>query len=264
MKKIILVLLLSLSTSAMAFDVNSIKEKIRPTIEGVLGTFLSNKILGVAPPIEMQLPKIPQINSDARSVLGIVKESESKLKIPQEKLDSLNINFVREIYATTRLSKPNNEEVANWFNILSQGGSREGIYRGLVLDSVYAGLENYDSGLNDQSVEFVGNYMGKYLQQVLSRENAKKMNFFTIKKLLTEKSLEVMDELYRNNPQDAFTWYAVFSREMAMKFSEIMNNEVRKDVRAERHLNWAQNVPFQFVKSEFIIKIQSVMNHLKS
>jgi hypothetical protein len=248
----------------MAFDSQSFKEKFRPTLEKIFGAELTQRFLGEPPQVEMVLPKIPQINSDARSVAGIIKETESKLKMPQEKMDGLNINFIREVYEVTRLSKPNDEEVSQWFNILSQGGSREGVYRGLVLDSVYAGLENYDSGLNEKMVEFVGSYMGKYLEQVLSKENAKKMNFFTIKKLLTEKSLEVMDELYRINPQDSYTWYAVFSSEMAVKYPALMNNEVRKDERALRHLNWAQNVPFQFVKSEFIIKMQTVMNQLKS
>jgi hypothetical protein len=264
MKKIFLISLLIISSNSMAFDAQTLKEKFRPTLETIFGTALTQRFLGEAPVLEMALPKIPQINSDARSLAGIIKERESKLKMPQEKLDALNVNFIREVYEVTRLSKPNNEEVSQWFNILSQGGSREGVYRGLVLDNVYAGLENYDSGLNEKMVGFIEAYMGKYLEQILSKENAKKMNFFTIKKLLTEKSMEVMDELYRINPQDSFTWYAVFSREMAVKYPALMNNEVRKDERAERHLNWAKNVPFQFVKSEFIIKIQTVMNHLKS
>jgi hypothetical protein len=64
-----------------------------------------------------------------------------------------------------------------------------------------------------------------------------------------------LDSLYR--------WYALFSSELAKDYQPMLLSDVRKDPSALFHYQWAQGMPIQHIKSEFIIKLHTVMNGLQ-
>lgn len=146
-------------------------------------------------------------------------------------------------------------------NVLHQGGTREGVYRALVLDSTYAGLENYPNPLNDGLIDFAVEYYTTYVGRTIKKESLEKINFYTLKRLATERTLEVVDELGKNKDH-LQRWYAVFSGDLAKRFPEIWQNKIRKDTNKKFHLSWAKQAPSQHLKSEVIIKLHKAFNYL--
>jgi hypothetical protein len=255
MKKIFTVLLFSLffTTSVHA----SFSEKIRPYVEEYLGMDIAVQIFGEKEET-IKLPKIPEVNKDARNVRPELKVTKSK--ISKEKLEKSNLSFVFEIYKATRQTKPNDDEVSRWMNVMSQGGSREGVYRALVLDNTYAGRENYDSPVTDGTIRFVQDYLSEFLEKSIKKESLEKINFYTLKRVITEQTLEILDELTYKDIEDFYSWYAVFSAEMAKKYPNKFENKIRKSTSRERHMKWAKFVPVQHVKSEIMIKLHTLFN----
>ncbi len=237
-------------------------EKIRPQMVKYLGEDLTLTILGPAPVAKMELPPIPKLVEDAKSTeMYTVKEDPSKFKIKPEEYQKYNLAFIEEVIVETRGMKANDDDLSKWMNTMEQGASREGIYRAMVLDATYAGLENYESAVTERSGDFAIKFLERFVNQTLKKEAVSKLNFYTLKRIVTEKALEIIDQYYKN-PQDLYKWYAVFSSEMAEQYPTIWNNELRKDVSAERHMQWAASVPSQFLKSEVIIKLHKIFNHL--
>ena len=237
-------------------------EQIRPPMVKYLGEETTNKLIGPAPVAKMDLPAIPKLVQDAKSTeMFAIKEDPSQFKIKPEEYQNYNLAFIDEVIVETRGMKANDDDLSKWMNTMEQGASREGIYRAMVLDATYAGLENYESTTSERAGEFAIKFLERFVNQTLKKEAISKMNFYTLKRIVTEKALEVIDQYYKN-PQDLYRWYAVLSSEMAEQYPNIWNNELRKDVSAERHVKWASSVPSQFLKSEVIIKLHKIFNHL--
>ncbi|MBI2519992.1 MAG: hypothetical protein HYV97_06235 [Bdellovibrio sp.] len=237
-------------------------EKVRPYMLKYLGDETTGMLLGPPPAVKMTMPPIPKLVDDAKSTeVYSRKEDLAQFKIKQEDYQKYNLAFIDEVIIETRGMKANDNDLAKWMNTMEQGASREGIYRALVLDATYAGLENYEAWVTERSSAFAISFLEKFINQTLKKEAIAKLNFYTLKRIVTEKALEVIDAYY-NNPQDLHRWYAVLSSDFAEQYPTIWNNELRKDVSSERHLKWASSVPSQFLKSEVIIKIHKIFNHL--
>ena len=232
-------------------------EKARPYVEEYLGMDIAIQIFGEKEET-IKLPTIPEVIKDARNVRPQLKDVKSN--ISKEKIEKSNLSFLFEIYKATRQTKPNDDEVSRWMNVMGQGGSREGVYRALVLDNTYAGRENYDSPVTDGTIKFVQFYLSDFLDKSIKKESIEKTNFYTLKRVITEQTLEILDELTYKNIEDFYSWYAVFSAEMAKKYPEKFENKIRKSTSRERHMKWAKFVPIQHVKSEIMIKLHTLFN----
>ena len=237
-------------------------EKIRPHLLKYLGEDATVMILGPVPVPKMELPPIPKLVDDAKSTeVYSRKEDVAQFKIKPEEYQKYNLAFIDEVIQETRGMKANDDDLGKWMNTMEQGASREGIYRAMVLDATYAGLENYEAEVTERSSAFAISFLEKFVNQTLKKEAITKLNFYTLKRVVTEKALEVIDAYY-NNPKDLFRWYAVLSSEFAEEYPTIWNNELRKDASPQRHFDWAGSVPSQFLKSEVIIKLHKIFNHL--
>lgn len=263
--KIFMVLIASgITVQAHAFDLSSYlsqewKDKLRPYLTQYLGAERTNKLIG-APPAELELPAIPKLVEDATSTAVYDQKDESK-KIDPAQEEKYNLAFVQEIYEVTRNAAPNDNDVSQWMNTMSQGATREGIYRAMVLDSVYAGMENYGSGVSEGSVEFTTYFLERFISQGIKRESIAQMNLYLLKRVVAEKALEIIDSF--QNPDELHRWYGVLSGELAKKYEGIFQNQLRGDTSMMRHYNWAKEVPRQHLKSEVVIKLHTVFNHLK-
>lgn len=239
------------------------KENLRNYSEKLLGSELTIKFFGEKEQ-KIKLPKIPKVDDSAKSLKVYEKNEKRNIKpLDSEVERKSNLSFIVEIYKVTREKKPSKEELAQWINALSQGGTREGLYRALVLDETYAGLENFGSSVNDKVTNFAVEYLGDFLDKEAGKKAISNSNFYTLKRVVTEKTLEVLDEFVLSNQEDLFKWYAVFSGEFAKKYPGVWQIPARQSISRESHLEWCKTVPIQHIKSEVIIKIHKVFNSLK-
>ena len=271
MKKNLIVLLGLCALNANAFNLDDFKDKIRGPMAKMLGGETTNKILGKEEVVQgkIQLPKIPKvelnaINEKFYDKKGIIySQGEKYNKLSTEEKRSFRVSFLRQIYTAARNSEVRDEDLAKSLNVLEQGGNREGVYRSITLDPTYARLEQYNEKPSDALVNFVEYFPPKYLKKKYKKESIKKLNLWSLKRLLAEKSLELLDVL-ANKPDDLYRWYAVFSAEVAKDYPSLWQSKTRKNTFDEFHYKWAQTVPFQHIKSEVVIKIHKLMNHLNS
>jgi hypothetical protein len=148
-------------------------------------------------------------------------------------------------------------------NVFSQGATQEGVYRAMVLDQIYAGLENFPNPVNEEVVDFTIWYMKKFNDREYPREKIEGINFFSIKRIITEKSLETLDGLAAREADDFYRWYAVFSGELSRKYPSAFRNELRSNPVMSRHEAWAKGSPEQLIKAEMIIKLHLVFNFIQ-
>lgn len=136
------------------------------------------------------------------------------------------------------------------------------MYRGLVLDDVYATMESYEDTPNPKLIKWTQDFARKYLALGYKDEVLKQGNLFFIKRVISEKVLEMLD-LLEKKPEDFRRWYAVYSAQMAKDFPVLWKGGIRANTEAEVHLNWAKKSHLQHIKSEVLIKLHTVMNSLQ-
>lgn len=241
----------------------SFLEQLRSPLTKIIGEKWTMKIIGerTQPSEEsVVLPPIPKLSSDARS-LEIYNKKEDKVKLKLEQEEKYYIAYIKEIFEVTRQQKPNEDEVAKMLNALSQGGSREGVYHSLVLDSVYGGMENYEKATKSNAADFAIYFYERYLGKKVAKENLKGMNIYTLKRLIADKAIDVIDA-YEGKRDELERWYAVMSSDLASKFPQVYQSKLRKDTSSTHHKFWATQVPVQHIKSEVVIKIHMALNSL--
>ena len=241
----------------------SFVEKIRPQLTKIIGEEWTAKLIGADKSQNMNavaMPAIPAIDDNATSTAVYDKKKDSVVLNPEVE-KKFYYTYITEVYEATRQSKPNEDEVGKMMNVLLQGGTREGVYRSFVLDSVYGGMENWDKPVKSVTADYAVAFYEKYLGKKIQKKSFEGMSIYTLKRLMTEKSLEVADAF--GEDRDALErWYAVMSADFASKFPLIWTNATRKKTSAIEHKNWASKVPVQHIKSEMIIKIHSALNSM--
>ena len=241
---------------------NTLKLKIRGLVSQYLGEETASKYFGESPDA-VTLPKIPKLVCDSKTTncgKGGITINEEKLSIEQRQ--KYNNSFLSELHQVTRNRNANKNFLMKWMNVMDQGASREGVYRAMVLDGTYAGLENLEDPINDGTIQFAIDYFKTYLGKRVKPNSFEQMNFYSLKRIITERSLELLDELSKK-PDDLNRWYAIFSMDLAKKYPQLwQKNKVRQNQSSLFHLSWAAKAPSQHLRSEVIIKLHSVVNHL--
>lgn len=242
----------------------SLVEKMRPTLLDIVGEKWTLKLIGKAPEVMVDntvvFPALPKLLNDARSVAVFSKKQDVILLKPAEE-EKYRYAYVKEIYEATRQTKPNDDEVAKLMNVLTQGGSREGVYHSLVLDSTYGGMENYDKPVRSNAADFAVYFYERYIGRKVAKESLKGMNVYSLKRLVADKALDVIDA-YGDNREDLEKWYAVMSSDLASKFPSVWSGKVRRDTSSLNHKMWASKVPLQHIKSETLIKLHGAFNSM--
>ena len=265
---ILLLSLVSFSALADAPAESALRSKLRTLITSVAGTEWSDRLLGKLPePVkEMALPEIPKnfkSSTDVSTYSKKTKEDTEYDKLPVERKAQFDRMFVQELFYATRKTEPKDEDLSTWMNNLNQGGSREAVYQGLVLDDVYATLENLNEKPNARLLDFCIKFSKKFFNLTYTEEGLKGFNLYTLKRTITEKGLDLLEYYEGKNLDDLNTWYAVYSADLAKEYSPLFKSDLRKNMNADFHLQWAKGMPIQHIKSEFIIKTHSVMNQLQ-
>jgi len=265
-KLITIVCLFSLSLGAQA----SVMDSIRGVLTNLIGTKWTETFLGKKETVEESSIKMPVIPTSEQ--LKLTTSTETHLekgetefdRLPTERIRQYNFNFLQELFEVTRRTEARDEDLSIWMNTLDQGGSREGIYQALVLDSVYNTLESIENSPSDPLLDFVISFSQKFLNQTVNKGNLEQFNHYSLKRILTEKGIDVMEFYQTKSLDDLYRWYALFSSEVARKYpASFSGNTVRENTSAEYHYEWAKSMPIQHIKSEFIIKMHKLMNDLQ-
>lgn len=246
------------------------KEKLRSYSERYLGAEITEKFLGPAPRVSLfTLPEIPEVTQSATS-LDVYQKNDPILLQGREfdQLDAntksrYNLAFLDELFQVVRTNPGKDEEIAGLLNVLDQGGTREGVYRKIILDEIYSTLEQYEENPSESLINFVHEFGNKYLGRSYSKEGMKEFNLFSLKRILGERSLEILD-VFSQDAEDVYRWYTVLSVEFAENYPGLWTNKARANQTELFHYNWARSVPFQQIKSEVLIKLNIVMNALQA
>ena len=272
MNKWIVIVGIFFSLSVMAQEAkleSQWKTKGRDLVTSIAGATWGEKFFGPIPVPEIVPAKLPVIPAQAKK--GTDVENYTKLKkdpteydrLPNERKRQFDYKFLQELFQVTRKTEAKDEDLSNWLNTLDQGGSREGIYQALVLDEVYAALENMEDKPSNRLLDFSLKFSQRFINQTFKKESLNQLNLYSLKRILTEKGLDLMEHYEVHNLNDLYQWYAVFSSELATEYGPLLKTQIRQDPRFEYHLEWAKSMPIQHIKSEFIIKLHSVMNGLQ-
>ena len=157
MKKIIIISLLLLQSSFVhALDLNGYFTQAKEKVEELMG----KKKKPIAKKPEVTLPKLPEIVRDAKSLKvyerkGVIhKQGNSLNKLSLEEKRQYRLGFLRELHFVVNGSQPEKTTLISNLNVLENGGSREGIYRSIVLSSEYAALEGFSEVPSKELIEF--------------------------------------------------------------------------------------------------------------
>ena len=267
---VVIGLLFSLSVLAQVQTLEPAwKTKGREIVSSIAGSSWGEKFFGPVPQPpapEVKLPPIPKEvkkGTDVGSYTKLQKDRTEFDKLPPERRRQFDYKFLEELFQVTRKSEAKDEDLANWLNTLDQGGSREGIYQALTLDEVYSALENMEERPSAQLLDFSLKFSQRYFNQTFKKESLSQLNLYSLKRIFTEKGLDLLEYYEVHNLDHLYQWYAVFSSELAKDYSPLLKTPLRQDQRLEYHLEWAKAMPIQHIKSEFIIKLHTVMNGLQ-
>ena len=268
MKRLTIVVCLLISANLFAQTEANWKTKLRTIILPVIGQTWSEKLLGPAPQppkAEIALPEIPKQFKQATSVVSKKSKGTTEYdQLPVKTKQKFDYTFLKELFWATRQTEAKDEDLNNWLNVLQQGGSREGVYQALVLDEVYASLENLQEKPSPKLVDFTSSFSQKFLASNIKRESLEGLNSYSLKRILTEKALDLMEYYETKDLDSLYRWYALASVTIANnEQASILKSEIRKNQIPEYHLAWAQAMPLQHIKSEIIIKLHLLMNALQ-
>ena len=250
--------------NVLAFDINDYVKRMKSQARDLLNS--GEKV--DAPDSKWEMPVIPKVKQNATSTEvynksgRLYEQGESFKKLSVEDKRRYRIAFIREIYNVTKNEQITDDKVISHLNMLEQGGSREGIYRSIVLGQDYLMLESMDNKSSDKLVDFSVDYGQRYLARKFSNESIKKINLWGVKRIIVEKTLDVMDSFSKDG-KDLYVWYGILSADLAENFKSAFESKARQNTSIDFHHRWVQSVPYQQIKSEVIVKLHKVMNSLQ-
>jgi len=259
MKKIILLGLL-ISNTALAFDFNGLIESAKKKVNSMLGKKEKEVVVET-----ILMPPIPKVVKDAKSVDvynkkgAIYQQGQKYTRLSLNQKRNYRVAFIEELFIAVNGSEATKEQLGSMLNVLESGGSREGVYRSIVLSNDYSNLEGYQEVPNDKLLDFTLELANNYMNKSFNKSTMAKLNLYGIKRVMTEKMLEVSDAF----PSDGValrSWYAVLSSDLAKQFPSLWRGPIRGVSRREPHFKWAKSVPLQHIKSEIIVKLHKAMN----
>lgn len=263
MKKLLFILLTLTSLQAHALDFNAYFEEVKSKFNELIG-----KEIPTITKDEIEMPEIPNVVQDARSTDvynkngAIFKQGAAFNNLSDEEKRKYRLAYIQELYLVVLGSSGEKEKILSSLNVIERGGSREGVYRSVVLSSEYSALEGFSETPSEDLVSFATKYGEKFLNRSFNKDQMRRINLFGIKRVVVEKTLEVIDS-FPPDSDDLHRWYAVFSADVRTKFPLLWNGKTRTNKSAKYHYEWAKSVPFQLIKSEVIVKLHKIMNSLQ-
>jgi len=217
----------------------------------------------------IKLPEIPKVNKNAlgkqmvtQELIKIYPGGKKFYSMPIQDRQAYDVAFLKEIFQTILSRNPTNQELSKWVNALSGGASRDGVYRGIVLDREFRSREAGNKGVVSEGMRVVSEkYLNTFLEKTFDEKAYNKFGTINLKKNVVQLTLEMIEELQKN-PNELMNWYAYFSKHLA-QYPEVWGQDFRKVQQLEFHKKWSQSVPIDHIKSEIIIKLFKTLNFME-
>ena len=229
-------------------------------VKSILGPQISKYIFQEKEDSGVTIPPLPEIKRDAKNT-AIYEKKEQTVEMDEDQRMRLDVAFASELGTVIKRKKSDSSEINSWVNVLSQGGSREGVYRSIVLGDEYYQMENFDEKTKERTSEFAQYILENFVGLTINLETLQKMNFYATKRMVVEKLLEII-EAYETN-ELVCQWYAALSQGLATRYQQVFTRNIRMDQMGKRHLYWANKAPTQHLKGEVIIKVHLIFNALQ-
>ncbi|MFZ4714003.1 MAG: hypothetical protein ACOYL6_09840 [Bacteriovoracaceae bacterium] len=242
---------------------------VQGLLTNILGEEKANELYGVEPEVLVKedlitMPVIPlpkkEMTSAESHTLGLSPKSKFRF-LTELQVQQLDYAFIQDLYMAVKKQKVSDEELSRWMNTLNQGSSREGVYRAMVLDSKYTALEELPSTTNPKVQDFAVKFLDKFLNQKVKVTSLQTLNIYSLKRIITEKTLEVFDEI-KKKPEDFYNWYALMQADLGKDYGAVLKGKMSKELDAKKHKHWAKEMPEQHLKSEIILKLHNIFNSL--
>lgn len=233
-------------------------------------------------------------------VLGCRNEGEQKtIESTHEAISELekDAGYVKEIFDVVLIKKKidKDRDLIPWLNVLSQGGSLEGIYNGITHSDMYRTLElrtkaasppglkvfstqfmelirqeplprkfdlNISKPLKRASLEEVDEFTAHESVVFKSSEEIEKFfvgaSFYTLKRVIGDELLDVLDLKSKDEPL-FHQWYGNWAAQMAQQGVDFGLRE-RNLSDPEFHSKWAMNNRLDRIKWEALNKIHRLLN----
>lgn len=162
-------------------------------------------------------------------------------------------------------------EVEGWANVLSQRGSVEGVYHGLVLSAEYAELEKGRADV--KALRFFAHEMAMLDSPASSEQDPKikaasegiaRANMttplFAMKRELAEKVIREADKR-KDNKDTLAAWYSAMAARWA-KLGVDLGLPQRNKAEEIFHFNWAKENNLGMIQWELLNKVHRLMNSL--
>ncbi len=270
MKFFFILILFSIISCNVSETKQNIRSKVNLSVEVVKREFkkifFKDKYNREEGEKSIQLPIIPILNTDPTSVKSYNgKKHIARNHLLKKDKEDNDYLFLRELLVVTnnqKIDEVDKQEFDKWFNIVTQGGTREGVYRALVQSAKSLRRERQSDPAEEKSVDFAALVLNKYLNQVVDKNKLARLSNYSLKRIIVDKVLELLDYYLQSETTTAFySWYAVFSSDLAQTYPKSFQKGPRTNLLKSIHRRWARGVPVEFVKSEVIIKIHKVFNY---
>lgn len=253
-----------------------------PVIGRIIAVFMLAILLSACQPLE-----------DLKVRLGLKEAQEEKveeqrglaeptgfIKSPKERRQMRKL-FLSEIYEHVYARKfTDKESFIKWMNVLEQGASVEGVYRGLVLSREYAQMER--GRTTAEALDLFASEMailalfrdGKNAKYFDSEDGKKKLagikaaltakfetrSLFTLKRVLGEEILAYI-EVLKSNRESLVEWYAVTTvrwNGYGVDFGMEQRNKPDK----QYHARWASGHSLGRIQWEVLNRLHRLFNRL--
>lgn len=259
MSKFVIIFTLLLSFGVQA----SLTQKLWSFVD-----YIKEKIGLVKPVEEITLPQIPQPKNNPldlsvynKKLDELYPSNELTKSWDAQKKKQVYIGFIKELFEVTLVRNAKRNEIEKWYNVLEQGSPREGVYQAIVLGDSYRHKEVTAPKSPLIAINFTKDYLKKFLEQKTSDDLLKRLDCFSLKRIIVDNTLKTV-EVLEENPDYLFRWYAVFSKDLAEQFPSVWKYQIRASKSDIAHYRWANSRPLQHIKSEIIFKLHKVYNDM--
>ncbi len=206
-------------------------------------------------------------------VTGFVSTPKERRKIRKQFLSEI----YKHVFAREFRDK---ESYVRWMNILEQGASVEGVYRGLVLSGDYAQMERGRTtpealNLFASEMALLTLYRKKKIEEYITGNEEKRKlqeleqalltrfkssSLFTLKRVLGEEVLEYMDIL-KSNRAMLSKWYSKTTVRWNSQGIDF-GLKLRNSKNSEYHSQWARQNSLGRIQWEVLNRLHRLMNGL--
>lgn len=171
----------------------------------------------------------------------------------------LAAEIYRDVYAKPIADRA---EFAGWANVLAQGASLEGVYRGFVLSSDYRKLEAQGPKLCAAGLDYFAQEAAQIKKKPKEEFLAKFKDapFFSAKRALGDALLSHLDEIANDHPRIAKGFSKFAERSIALDPKVSFGSKSRDESSVDAIESWAKTATLDSIKWEALNRIHRVLN----